>query len=34
LSEAGHGRLENLRIDGRGGIVIEVEVLHLDPFYQ
>ena len=34
LSEAGHGRLENLRIDGRGGVVIEVEMLHWNTFYQ
>jgi hypothetical protein len=34
LSEAGHGRLENFRIDGRGGVVIEVEMLHWNTFYQ
>ena len=34
LSEARHHRLEDLRIDRCGGVVIEVEVLHLDPFYQ
>ena len=34
LSEARHHRLENLRRDGSGGVVIEVEMLHLDLFYQ
>jgi hypothetical protein len=34
LSEARHHRLEDFRIDGSGGVVIEVEMLHLNPFYQ
>jgi hypothetical protein len=34
LSEARHHRLENFRSDGCGGVVIEVEMLHLRPFYQ
>src|ERR1035437_5264587 len=32
LSEARHHRLEDLRIDRCGGVVIEVEVLHWNPF--
>jgi hypothetical protein len=34
LSEARHRRLQNLRIDGCGGVVIEVEMLHWNSFYQ
>jgi hypothetical protein len=34
LSEARHRRLENFLIDGRGGVVIEVEMLHYTTFYQ
>ena len=34
LSEARHRRLENFPIDGRGGVVIEVEMLHFTTFYQ
>ena len=34
LSEARYHRLENFRCDGSGGVVIEVEMLHVKPFYQ
>jgi len=34
LSEAGHRRFQNFRIDRRGGVVIEVEMLHWKTFYQ
>ena len=34
LTEARHHRLQNFRSDGRGGVVVEVEVLHLNSFYQ
>ena len=34
LSEARHHRLENFRSDGCGGVVIEIEMLHLNLFYQ
>jgi hypothetical protein len=34
LSETRHHRLENFRSDGCGGVVIEVEMLHLYSFYQ
>jgi hypothetical protein len=34
LSETRHHRLEYLRRDWCGGVVIEVEMLHLSPFYQ
>jgi hypothetical protein len=34
LSEARHHRLEYFRSDGCGGVVIEIEMLHLKPFYQ
>ena len=34
LFEARRHRLENLRRDGCGGVVIEVEMLHVSSFYQ
>src|SRR4051812_1620497 len=34
LSETRHHRLENFRSDGCGNVVIEVEMLHLYPFYR
>ena len=34
LTETRHHRLQNFRSDGCGGVVVEVEMLHLTPFYQ
>ena len=32
LTETRHHRLQNFRSDGRGGVVVEIEMLHLNPF--
>ena len=34
LTETRHHRLENFRSDGGGGVVVEIEMLHLNLFYQ
>jgi hypothetical protein len=34
LTETRHRRLQNFGIDGSGGVVVEVEMLHLLLFYQ
>ena len=34
LTETRHQRLQDFRRDGGGGVVVEIEVLHLYSFYQ